>query len=148
MVFSPISLGLILLSFYIFLLTVVYLIHNLKYHIYFQHLCNIFINIICFYICNEIVCILITQFLLFYNIFVLHNHTKTRASLFCLILIVFLKTALFINALFKIIFCFFYISILISIYGFSQTFWLNLITLWTFFKSNPWFNACFKFIFV
>ena len=34
----------------------------------------------------------------------------------------------------------------ISIYGFSQTFWLNLIILWTFSKTNSWFNAYFKFL--
>ena len=34
----------------------------------------------------------------------------------------------------------------ISIYDFSQVFWLNLITLWSFFQINPWFNACFKFL--
>ena len=34
----------------------------------------------------------------------------------------------------------------ISIYGFSQTFWLNLITRCTFFKTNLWFNACFQFL--
>ena len=45
----------------------------------------------------------------------------------------------------KIIFCFFHRSVFISIYGISKVFWLNLITLLTFFKTNPWFNACFKF---
>ena len=46
----------------------------------------------------------------------------------------------------KVIFCFFLRSVFISIYGFSQLFWLNLVTLWTFFKTNPWFNAYFKFL--
>ena len=42
---------------------------------------------------------------------------------------------------------FFKISLVfIPIYGFSQAFWLNLITLWTFFKTNLFFNACFKFL--
>ena len=31
-------------------------------------------------------------------------------------------------------------SALVSIYGFSQAFWLILI------ETNPWFNVCFKFI--
>ena len=43
-------------------------------------------------------------------------------------------------------FAFFLRSVFISIYGFIQAFWLNLITLWNFFKNNPWFNACFKFL--
>ena len=46
----------------------------------------------------------------------------------------------------KVIFCFFFRSVFISIYGFSQTFWLNFIILWTFFKTNPWFNAYCKFL--
>ena len=40
--------------------------------------------------------------------------------------------------IFKVIF--FLRPTLISIYGFSQAFWLILI------KTNPWFNVCFKFI--
>ena len=31
-----------------------------------------------------------------------------------------------------------------SMYGFNQSSWLKLITLWTFFKIKPWFKACFK----
>ena len=46
----------------------------------------------------------------------------------------------------KVIFCFFFRSVFISIYGFRQTFWLNFIILWTFFKTNPWFNAYCKFL--
>ena len=46
----------------------------------------------------------------------------------------------------KLSFAFFLRSVFISIYGFSQAFWLNLITLWTFSKTNPWFNAYFKFL--
>ena len=37
-------------------------------------------------------------------------------------------------------------SVFISIYGFRQAFWLNLITLWTFFQTYLWFNVCFKFL--
>ena len=33
-----------------------------------------------------------------------------------------------------------------SIYGFSQVFWLNLITLWTSLNTNPWLNSSFEFI--
>ena len=46
----------------------------------------------------------------------------------------------------KSFFDFFLSSVFKSIYGFSQSFWLNLMTLWIFFKTNSWFNACFKFI--
>ena len=63
--------------------------------------------------------------------------------------IVFPKTSLFIileNFFSKSFFTFFLRPVLISIYRFRQVFWLNLITLWTFFKINPWLNACFKFI--
>ena len=47
---------------------------------------------------------------------------------------------------FKVILWFFLRSAFISIYGFSQAFRLNLFPLWTFFKTNPWFNGCFKFL--
>ena len=63
--------------------------------------------------------------------------------------IIFPKTELFINLkkpFSKSCFAFYLRSVFISIYGFSQAFWLNLITLWTFFKANPWFNPCFKFL--
>ena len=46
----------------------------------------------------------------------------------------------------KLLFSFFLSFVFISIYGFSQAFWLNLINLSTFFKTNSWFNACFKFL--
>ena len=46
----------------------------------------------------------------------------------------------------KSFFAFFLRSLFISMYGFIQAFWLNLITLRTFFKTNPWFNAYFKFL--
>ena len=62
---------------------------------------------------------------------------------------VFSKMALFINLkeyFSKWFFAFFLGSVFISLYGFSYTLWLNWITSWTFFKTNPWFNACFKFL--
>ena len=43
-------------------------------------------------------------------------------------------------------FAFFLRSVFISTYGLSQTFWLNLINLWTFFKTNLLFNSCFKLL--
>ena len=62
--------------------------------------------------------------------------------------IFFLKTELFIKwkkSFSKLFFAFCLSSVFISIYGFSQTFSLNLIALWAYFKINPWINACFKF---
>ena len=47
---------------------------------------------------------------------------------------------------FKISFCFFFKSMFIWIYGFRRAFWINSIILWTSFKTNLWFNACFKFL--
>ena len=47
---------------------------------------------------------------------------------------------------FKIIFLIFVRSLFISIYYFSQGLWLKLITLRTFFKTNPRFNDTFKFL--
>ena len=38
---------------------------------------------------------------------------------------------------------FFLSSAFISMFCFSQVFWLNLMTLWTFSKTNPWFNTFF-----
>ena len=57
------------------------------------------------------------------------------------------KTALFINLknLAQNHVLFFY-SIFISMYGFNQAFWLNLMILCSFLNTNPWFNACFKFL--
>ena len=46
----------------------------------------------------------------------------------------------------KSMFAFFLRSVFISIYGFSQAFWLNLITMGTFFGINPWLKACFWFL--
>ena len=43
-------------------------------------------------------------------------------------------------------FAFFLKYVFMSIYDFSEGFWLNLITLRTIFKSNLWFNACLKFL--
>ena len=34
----------------------------------------------------------------------------------------------------------------ISICGYNQAFWLNLIIPWTFSKTNLWFNACFELL--
>ena len=50
-----------------------------------------------------------------------------------------------LNQIFLKLFLFFLRCVFISIYGFSQAFWLNLITLWMFFKANSWFNTDFKF---
>ena len=61
---------------------------------------------------------------------------------------VFPETALFIslkNSISKLFVAFSLSLVFISIYYFSQAFWLNLITLWTFLKINPWFNPWFKF---
>ena len=46
----------------------------------------------------------------------------------------------------KLFFALFLSLIFILIYGFSEVFWLNLITLWTFSRTNLWFNAYFKFL--
>ena len=44
-------------------------------------------------------------------------------------------------------FCAFFLRfVFISIYYFNQAFYLNIITLCSLFKTNPWFNACFKFL--
>ena len=69
--------------------------------------------------------------------------------MFSHIFMVFLRTALFINLkkyLKKFFFAFFLNSVFISIYGYSQAFWLNLMTLLTFVQSNLWFSACFRFL--
>ena len=63
--------------------------------------------------------------------------------------IVFPITGLIINLknLFLKSFCVFFLSSVMTLmYGFSHGFWLNLMTLCTFFKTNPWFNDFFKFI--
>ena len=63
--------------------------------------------------------------------------------------IVFPKTALFITlkmSFSNLFFAFLLSLVFISVYGFSKAFWLNLITLWIFFKSAPWFVDCFKFL--
>ena len=107
--FHLINLSLIQFVFYFFHLAMVYLIPNLKYQILFQQICNVFINIICFYVYNETI---------------IHRRKKKP----------FLKS----------FFAFILRSVLISIHGFSQAFWLKLMTFWSFFKTNPWFNAYFK----
>ena len=45
----------------------------------------------------------------------------------------------------KSFFAFFLSSVFRSMYGFNQSFLLNLTTQCTFFKTNPWFSACFQF---
>ena len=61
--------------------------------------------------------------------------------------IVFPKIALFINSK-KSFSKSFLASVLnlifISMYGFKRASWLNWIILCTFFRTNPWFNACFN----
>ena len=39
--------------------------------------------------------------------------------------------------------CIFLTFVFISMYGSNQAFCLNLVSLCTFFNTNPWFNACF-----
>ena len=46
----------------------------------------------------------------------------------------------------KLFFAFCLSLVFISRYGFSQAFWLNLITLGTFFKNNPWFKTCLEYL--
>ena len=46
----------------------------------------------------------------------------------------------------KSFFALFLRSVFISICGFSQEFWLNLIILCKFSKTNPWLNACLGFL--
>ena len=61
----------------------------------------------------------------------------------------FSKTALLISlkkSFSKSFFTFFLTSVFMSMYGFNQAFWLNLMTLCTFFKTNLWFNTCCKFL--
>ena len=48
------------------------------------------------------------------------------------------------NIVFKIIFSFVVSFAFISMYGFNQTYLLNLIALSNFCNINLWFNACFK----
>ena len=57
--------------------------------------------------------------------------------------------ALYINSkkyFSKSFFAFFLRFVFISIYYFNLAFCLNLIILCSFFKINPWFNACFKYL--
>ena len=41
---------------------------------------------------------------------------------------------------------FFLRSVFKSITALNQIFWLNLIPLWSFFETKPWFNGCIKFL--
>ena len=86
-----------------------------------------------------------------YQIFLLLSVVESLVNLcFLTFCIIFQKPAFFISlkkSFLKSLFAIFLKSVLfISIYGVSQAFWLNSITLWTFFKTITWFNACFKFI--
>ena len=45
---------------------------------------------------------------------------------------------------FKIIFCFFFRPVFVSIYDFNEAFWLNLMILCTFFNTYPLYNDCFS----
>ena len=59
------------------------------------------------------------------------------------------KTALFINLKMyfsKSFFPFFLSSAFISMYGFNQDSWLNLMTLRSFSNTNSRFNVCFKYL--
>ena len=63
--------------------------------------------------------------------------------------IVFSKTALLVSfkkSFSKSVFAVFLSSIFVLMYGFNQAFSLNLMTLCTFFKPDPSFSACFKFL--
>ena len=52
-----------------------------------------------------------------------------------------------IKIFFKIFFfLLFFLAVFISINGFNQAFWLNLMILCTFSNTNPRFDACFKFL--
>ena len=55
-----------------------------------------------------------------------------------------LKQICFIVEKNLLIFEFFLSTVFISMYGFNQALWLNLVTLYTFFNTNPWFSASFK----
>ena len=85
----PVNWAFINLFFIFFLLTMVCLIHNLKYQTFFQHLLWCLYKCYHLYVCNGTVCIHITL-ICFFTILVLHNHTKLHAWLLYVILI--LKT--------------------------------------------------------
>ena len=55
-----------------------------------------------------------------------------------------LKQICFIVEKNLLIFEFFLSTVFISMYGFNQALWLNLVTLCTLFNTNPWFSASFK----
>ena len=74
--------------------------------------------------------------------------TSLISLCFLIFFVIFPNAALFIKSkksFSKSLFAFFLRSVFTSIYRFTLAFWLNSITLWTFFKINSWFNACFKF---
>ena len=48
------------------------------------------------------------------------------------------------NIFWKSCLAFFLSSLLISMYGFNQIFWINLMSSWIFFKTNLWFTAYFN----
>ena len=59
----------------------------------------------------------------------------------------FSKNYIFINLkkyFSKSYFAFFLRSLFISVYDFNQAFCLNLLILCNFFRTDPWFNPCFK----
>ena len=126
------------------------LTHNLKCHILFQHLQYLFkyhllLSIQCNSLCPY------NKILAPDHILDSHNHTKTHRSIlqynnlvmilnnslfflyvFCIFHAFTKKTPLFTNlkdSFSKSFFAFFLRSLFISIYGFRQWFWLNLITL-------------------
>ena len=81
------------------------------------------------------------------NNFFLLRLLQDRHLCFLTFSIVFPKPALFINlkkAFSKSFFVFFFSSVFISMYGFNQDFWLNLMTLCIFFKTDSWFSVCCK----
>ena len=58
----------------------------------------------------------------------------------------FFSFLLSLSLLWKLFFVFFLSFGLISICGFNQFFWSNLMTLCTLYDTNLWFDACFKFL--
>ena len=82
------------------------------------------------------------------NCFLLLSDVTNFMSLWFLIFsIVFPKTELFISvkkSFSNSFFASFLYLLFISMYVFNHTFWLNWITLRTFFSFKPWFSACFK----
>ena len=129
--FQLIHLSLIQLLLYFY--AMVYLNQNLKYQIYFQRVLRFL------YKYRLFLCIEWKDFM-----WKTLSLVKSLISLcFLTFFIDFPKSALFINLKKKIsvsLFVFFLRSVFISIYGFSQAFWLNLITLWICFETYQRFN--------